>query len=57
MTKPNKISQEYAQEVLDMVKNNDYTSLYQLDAKLLDEITYWHPQIMIQISEYLAWRK
>lgn len=57
MTKPNKISREFAQEVFDLVKSSGYTSLYQLDAKLLDEITYWHPQVMIEISEYLARRK
>ncbi|AGH32006.1 hypothetical protein VPIG_00149 [Vibrio phage PWH3a-P1] len=57
MTKPNKISREFAQEVFDLVKSQEYTSLYQLDAKLLDEITYWHPSIMIEISEYLSRRK
>jgi len=57
MTKPNKISRDFAQEVFDLVKSEGYTSLYQLDAKLLDEITYWHPSVMIEISEYLARRK
>lgn len=57
MTKPHKISRDFAQEVFDLVKSSGYTSLYQLDAKLLDEITYWHPQMMIEISEYLARRK
>ena len=57
MTKPNKISRDFAQEVFDLIKSQEYTSLYQLDAKLLDEITYWHPNIMIEMSEYLARRK
>ncbi|UUW39757.1 hypothetical protein VP14_070 [Vibrio phage VPMCC14] len=57
MTKPNKISRDFAQEVFDLVKSEGYTSLHQLDAKLLDEITYWHPQVMIEMSEYLARRK
>jgi hypothetical protein len=54
VTKPNKISREFAQEVFDLVKSKGYTSLYQLDAGLLDEITYWHPSIMINIAEYLS---
>ena len=57
MTKPNKISRDFVQEVFDLVKSEGYTSLYQLDAKLLNEITYWHPQMMIEMSEYLARRK
>lgn len=57
MTKPNKISRDFAQEVFDLVKSEEYTSLYQLDSKLLDEITYWHPQVMIEMSEYLARRE
>lgn len=57
MTKPNKISRDFAQEVFDLIKSQEYTSLYQLDAKLLDEITYWHPNIMIEMSEYLTRRE
>lgn len=57
MTKPNKVSRDFAQEVFDLIKSEGYTSLYQLDAQLLDEITYWQPSVMIEISEYLARRK
>ena len=57
MNRPDKITKQFATEVFDMVKDKGYTSLCQLNAKLLDEITYWQPNIMIEMSEYLSRRK